>query len=356
MELFNSYVIGNSLFCDSTTAPTFPDPNSRVLCTELENFCAVGCGSLGVDNGLILCSTLDSWNCNLCANDVPFWIPFETGDTFDFQFQQPNKLPVGCENGWLPSDLLSPTNYAFATFEIRSCCSDTPLEVTEEIFAAIAPEHYVGFFNSTDYSGIVTQQSIHQIRFDLNAIATYLVGEGLEPCFYFKFTFTGSRECLGESEIEQTFYSEPFKMIPCSDGEKSQLVESIYPRTDCFGSYYGTNFEPGMGGSQPFQYSNRIRVPGSFERTNFSITKETIGATLRTTAAQYCETWLMRTANVPEVYTKYLVNLLTGRDVYVNGTEYQIQGDIAKNNETGSQWFLEINFERCECDKPLTCE
>lgn len=355
MELFNSYTTGNVFYCDSTNVPSFAEPNARVFCVEMENFCGADCSSLGVDNGLILCSPQDSWNCNLCANDVPFWIPFETGDTFDFQFQQPMKGNFNCENGWLPTDLLSPTEAAFASFEIRTCCSDTPLEITEEMFSVIADKQFVGVYETTDYLGNVTEQPIQMIRFDLTAIATYLVAEGFDPCFYFLFNFSADDGCLPDVETFSSFVSEPFRMIPCSEG-KTHMVESIYPQFDCFGAYYGTNFQLTGGNGRAFPYSNKIRVPSSFERTNFTITKETIGATLKTTSAQYCETWLMRTANVPEVYTKYLVNLLTGRDVYVDGVEYQIQGDIAKNNETGSQWFLEINFERCECDKSLTCE
>jgi hypothetical protein len=353
MELFNSYQTGQAVFCDATEEFVFPEPFARVLCFDLENFC-VGCDSLNVDNGFVLCDCGDSWNCNLCANDVPFWIPFELGDTYDFQFQQKNKMTVSCENGWLPTDLLSPTDFAFASFEIRTCCDDTPLEITEEMFSVIAPNHYVGTFETTDYSGNITATPVQQIRFDLGAIATYLAAENLDPCFYFLFTFSASNDCLPASETNSTFCSEPFRITPCSDGKKTQMVESVYPKLDCFGYYYGTNFQ--NGGTTPFQYSNKIRVPGSFERTNFTINKETIGSSLKTTSAQYCETWLMRTANLPERFTKNLVNVLTGRDVYVNGVEYQIQGDIAKNNDTGSQWFLEVSFERCECDKSLTCE
>lgn len=356
MELFDSYNLPNGvIFCDQTTACEYPDPNSRLLCTEVRNACGKSCSPLIADNGLVLCNCGDSWNCNLCLNDVPFWIPFEPGDTFDFQFQQPDEVVgVECENGWLPTDLLVPGTTAFATFEIRSCCNDEALEITEEMFGIIAPNHYVGQYTSTDYSGNQRTNPIQMIRFNLAAIQTYMVGAGLDPCFYFLFTFTATRQCLGVTETTSEFCSEPFKMVPCSNGEKTQLVESVFPRLDCFSFYYGTNFTSGNG--TPFQYSNKIRVPGSFERTNFTITKETIGATLKTTAAQYCETWLLRTSNLPETFVKYLVNQLSGRNVFVNGIEYQTQGEIAKNNDTGSQWFLEITFERCECDQSLSCE
>lgn len=355
MELFDSYTLGRVINCDITESCEYPDPNSRILCYDLRNSCGKDCTKLIAENGLVLCDCGDSWNCNLCLNDVPFWIPFEAGDTIDFQFQQPDEIGnVDCENGWLPTDLLTPGVTTFATFEIRSCCDDEVLEISEEMFDVIAPNHYVGEYTSTDYAGNQLTNPIQMIRFNLGAIQTYMIGAGLDPCFYFIFEFTTSRFCLGVSEASAEFCSEPFKMAPCDNKQQTQLIESVFPRTDCFGFYYGTNFTVGNG--TPFQYSNRIRIPGSFERTNFTITKETIGATLKTTAAQYCETWLLRTPHLPERFVKLLVNIFTGRDVYVNGTEYQIQGEVAKNNDIGSQWFLETTFERCECDKSLTCE
>jgi len=356
MELFNSYTLANGqIFCDQTTPCEYPDPNSRVLCTEVRNSCGKDCSPLIATNGLVLCDCNDSWNCKLCLNDVPFWIPIEPGDTIDFQFQQPGDFEQrGCDFGWLPTDLLTPGVTTFATFEIRACCDDTPLEITEEMFPIIAPEHYVGDSLTTDYLGNEIANPIQMIRFNLSAIQTYMLGAGLDPCFYFLFTFSTTNECLPDAESTIEFCSEPFKTSPCAPNQPTVVIESVYPRTDCFGFFYGDTFSSGSG--SPFQYSNKIRVPGYFERTNFTITKETISTTLKTTAAQYCESWLLRTMNLPEPFVRLLVNIFTGRDVYVNGIEYQIQGEVTKNNEIGSQWFLETTFERCECDKSLTCE
>lgn len=356
MELFESYSLPNGqIYCDQTTYCEYADPNSRVLCTEVRNACGKDCSPLIATNGLVLCNCNDSWNCKLCLNDVPFWIPFEDGDTIDFQFQQPNDIKEPpCESGWLPSDLVGLADTAFATFEIRSCCDDQALEITKEMFDIIAPNYYVGDYVVTDYTGNQTINPIQMIRFNLSAIQTYMVGAGLDPCFYFIFNFSNTADCIPFTETTNEFCSEPFKMLPCANGAKTVLIESIFPRTDCFNYYFGMNFTGGNG--TPFQYSNRIRVPGSFERTNFTITKELIGTNLKTTASQYCENWVLRTPNLPETFVKLLVNIFTGRDVYVNGTEYQVQGEVAKNNEIGSQWFLETTFERCECDKSLTCE
>lgn len=353
MTLFESYMNGSVVWCDQTEIETFPEPSSRIRCTQINNQCGIDCSDLIIENGLVLCNLDQSWNCNLCGNDIPFWIPFELGDTIDFQFQQIDYFGTPfCEHGWLPTDLLSPTNTAFASFEIRSCCDSAPLGVNEFIFNEIVAEHYVGSYNIIDYSGNTITNSIQQIRFNLSKISEYMVLQNLDPCFYIVFNFIGTYECLPNTDTINTFYSEPFKALACRD--KTHLVESTYPSLDCFDFYYGSNFNTGRG--VPFQYSNKIRIPSWFENTNFTITKESIGATLKTTASQYCETWAMRTAQLPYKFIKYLVNLFSGKNVYVDGIEYQIQGDISKNNDIGSQWLLEASFERCECSKSLSCE
>lgn len=358
MELFDSYIQGNSYYCDVTGICEYPTPNSRVFCHDLQTICGI-CNGLVATNGLVLCNCDDSWNCNLCANDQPFWIPFESAlpavsDTIDFQFQQPDEITgVECMNGWLPESLLQPTYTAFATFDIRTCCDDTPLEIDEEMFGAIVSQQYVGSYNYTDYSGNVFTVPIQMIRFNLNAIRLYLEEAGLETCFYFVFKFTTTRQCLGVTETFVEYCSEPFKAVIC-DKNNTQLIESVYVKKDCFDFYYGNSFNSGVG--TPFEYSNRIRVPGYFEQENFTITKEIINTTLKTTMSQNSEVWQLRTTHLPQSFVKYLVNVLSGKNVYVNGVEYQVEGEIAKNNEAGSHWYLQVNFNKLNCTKSLTCE
>jgi hypothetical protein len=354
MELFNSYASGNAFFCDITEPCVYPDPNARILCLELETTCGV-CNGLIATNEFVLCDCNDSWNCNLCGNSLPFWIPYTDDDTFDFQFQQPNKITeVSCEHGWLPHNLVSPTNGTFASFEIRTCCDDEPLIIDEEMFEAIVQEHYVGTYNQTDYSGNVTINQIQAIRFNMRSIRLYLEDQGLETCFYFVFRFVAGRNCLGNTEDINEYCSEPFKNVVCNADTAYQVAESIYPKKDCFSYYYGLDYNIGQG--TPFQYSNRIRIPGFFEQTSFTITKEVISTTLKTTMSQNSEMWQLKTTHLPQTFVKYLVNVFSGKNVFINGEEYQVQGEINRNNDSGLQWYLDVNFEKIDCNKSLTCE
>ena len=224
------------------------------------------------------------------------------------------------------------------------------------MFDAICPNHYVGSYNYTDYANNEYTQSVQQIRFNLNAIRLYLEAAEMDTCFYFVFKFSGRNECIGINTPTNEFCSEPFKPVICNGNHNLQVIESFYPQLDCFDMYHGLSYNVGIGGGSPFQYSNKITVPGYFEQSNFSITKEIINTSLKTTMTQTLETWQLKTTHLPQSFVKYLVNVLSGKNVYVNGIEYQMQGDINKNNEAGSQWYLQIDFQSIQCNKSLSCE
>lgn len=360
-ELFEPYQIGNAVFCDMTPECSFPEPNSRVLCSNLKILCGGSddCEFTIVNNGLILCDCSDSWNCNLCANDSAFWIPFESGDTFDFQFQQPYQIKDNSKfYGWTYPGLSAPFDEGFCSFEIFSCCNDEPVRVSElEVFESLFTDAFVGNYTSTDYAGNETTSSIQQIRFDLAAIAALVLEQTGDSCFYFKFCFATSAAPLPyafRQEQVVCFCSEPFKAIPCSNGKKSVLVESTYPFKDCFGLYYGTNSSAYWG--SPFQYSNAVRIPGSFEQDNFDIQKQIVNTTLKTTGSQLCENWTLRSQHAPQRFVRLIATIFAGREVYIAGKEYQVQGEIPKNNEIGSHWYFEAKAERCECSQSLSCK
>lgn len=331
-----------------------------MLCTELEISCAngtSGCGPLVVGNGLVLCECSDSWNCNLCGNDTPFFVPFVQGDLYTFQFQQPIKVkqnPGEPGLGWTYPGLEIPFDEGVCSFEIYSCCNDEPLRVSEiELFNAIVSNAFVGTFEQTSYNGESTTVPIQQLQLDLGVILEYLQSQGIEgDCFYFKFCFATRADALPRGE-QICFCSEPFKLVACEQKGQSVVVSSIYGNQDCFGFYYGTQATANWG--QVFQYENTIRVPAAFEQTNFQLTKTIIETSNKTTGSQVCENWALNSYGLPQRFVKLLATIFAGANVQVDGVEYQIQGEISKNNEIGARWFIEQNFEHCECSNNLTC-
>jgi len=357
--VFDSYQLGDVVYCDISEFNECPAPNSRLLC----DFLTVNCGLIGdcsrlfVGDGLVLCNCSDSVNCNLCGNDQPFWNPVEFGDTFTFQFQQPVFYHTP-NDGWTSSQNLF-DRIGMSYFEIRSCCDDELIEFEPAMFNDFVLNQYVGEFETSAYNGTTTQNYIEQIEFDLSAIAAYMISVlNIDACFYFKFCFSKVDQSINDlqryPELMDCFCSEPFKYQTCENDKRSILIESFYSSTDCFGMYYGNNFSGVFGGNQ-FVYSNRLRVPAYFENDSFQITKSIIESSRKTTGTQICESWTMKTFPLPQPFAKKLINIIAGADVMIDGREYNFQGEIAKNNETGTRWWADIKFEHCDCSKNLTC-
>ena len=47
--------------------------------------------------------------------------------------------------------------------------------------------------------------------------------------------------------------------------------------------------------------------------------------------------------------------MLASQNVYINNTEYVVDGEIPKNNEVGNQWFIEANVRKVNCSKNYSC-
>jgi hypothetical protein len=351
--LFVSYVDPNNegnIFCDNTIFGTCPDPISRLYCGDVQIYCPSNnfCGTLAVNNGLSLCDCGDSWNCNLCGNDSPFWIPFRQNDKFMFQFQQPVTDPA--TNGWFNG-----TPGAVASFNIKPCCEikDPPVIDWTEYFDDIVTRSFVGTFEFTTIDQNTIETQIQQIEFDLYQIYLILIANGYDGCFAFEFNFATSGT-FPEPDVVQTYCSEPFKIDSCSS-DLSSVFESYFSKFDCFGYYYGENFISSTDPTFPFR--NRIRIPGSFEQTNFQVSKNVIESTRRAVSSQLCETWTFNSFALPPRMAKIFANILTGANVAVDSLPFTFTGEIPKNNEISTRWFVSANFENCDCNHQLTsCE
>ena len=368
MELFDNYLTGlnsasNKYYCDITEETDYPDPIARVYCFGLGvGFGTYGCPDLIISNGIISCNEQQSWNCNLCGNDMPFWIPFTDGDTFDFQFQQ-LFTSVQCEHAFYPANLISAGDEAAISFEIRLCCDDTVFELTKPMLDSIIEQSYVGgFLEQAPGDAYVTP--IQMIRFNLQAIREFMVLADIDPCFYFVFDFPLVEGlCFPDAYGDKTtFYSEPFKYDTCPKFPYIYTIESKYSFKDCYDNYYGDSFVGlNVEGTYfsigtPFVYSNAVHVPGSFEHDAFTITKEIINSSLKATASQICENWILKTTHLPSGFAKLVMSVLGGKEVLVDGVEYQVQGEFSRNNETGNQFYLEIPMQNCNCNKSLSCQ
>lgn len=344
------YIIGSQVFCDvPTDLETCVDARSFTICKPLELLdCVCDENDLVISNGLILCDCGDSWNCNLCGNDYPYFNPVNAGDLLYFQFQQPDNFngqdpEMSPVYGWENDTPLQ----VFAKWSIVDCCTDEPIEVSNDVVAG----SFVGLFEEGLYNGESQFTNIQQIAFNVNAIIEEAFGGDFssDHCFYFKFSFATGTDPDNPNFIE--FCSEPYTFNNCD--QKTVFLEGVNQTgRDCFGFWYGGNV---WTVGTFFPYSNNYRVRGVIESESITIEKETVTEYLKAVKSQKCEDFSFNTWGVPIQIARLIGEIMNAREIYADGEKYQINGPLDKNNEVGNQWYLEIALRRCDCVKDYSC-
>jgi hypothetical protein len=352
MGYYQPYIYGNTLYCDqSDETCTVADMQHRTVCFDLRVLDCGGtpdnpCGLAVVNGGLYLCAPTDSWNCNLCPNDLPYFNPVDQYDVLKFQFQQ-----IDNANGNTPG---GPWSYGwgyltdpnvFAAGKIIDCCTGNPIEkspgVDLEVMDILGGVDFVGIYGTTNYQGITEWNNIQQIYLKMDLLLPYLQAAGTD-CFYLEFYFDVNL-------TPYTLYTEGFRFEKCVD---TLLVEGFYNVKDCYNQYYSDNVE-GIGNWGNFYY--QYRVKGFVEMQSISLNKEFVGNNQRTVSSQVTENYLFKTFGLPLQVVKFLANMLSAPVVKINGVEYIVDGDIAKNNDVGNQWFLEVPLKRINCSQTFGC-
>ena len=349
---FDSYQFSNEVFCDiSDDRCETNDTSSRIVCKEIEILeCGGGiCDSAVINNGLILCECTDSWNCNLCGNDLPYFNIINPGENMVFQFQQIDGMNGNDPNG---SFTYGWGTGGFVDGFIKDCCNGeylednlgNPISITEYQIKS-----FIGVFPVTDYIGNTIWKNIQMIELNTSQLYNDLIAQfpNGRGCFVLEFCFD-----LGLA-TEYCFCSEPYIFNPCPNEKTTILLEGVYPEFDCFRYYYGTQM---VGNGTPFAFYNQYRVEGAFEQTSFAITKEFVGTKLKTTTSEIQENWILKTNRIPQRVAKLLTNLMNAESVFVDGIEYVVDGEIPKNNEIGNQWFIDVAFRKIDCSKTYSCK
>lgn len=343
MGYYSSYQFNNVLYCDqSDETCVVSDLNKRTICYDLK---IVQCGgtinnpcSLAVTNGgLLICDPTQSWNCNLCANDLPYYNIVADKDVLYFQFQQ---LDDNNGFGW---GYVSDAN-VFAGGIIRDCCTGNPIQksvgVNLEVVDVIGSVDFIGVYGTTNYQGITTYSNLQQITIDMDLLKPYLISNNTD-CFYIEFQFN-------LHVTPYSIFTEPFKLEHCDD---TLFIESFYTSKDCYGQYYGNDTSPLWSSSNWGQFNYNYRLKGYLELESISIEKEFVGNRDRTVSSQTIEKYMLKTHRLPEQVVRMLSNMLSAPVIKIDGVEYVVDGDMSKNNEVGNQWFLEVGLRRIGCSE-----
>ena len=265
MGYYTSYDAGNGvIFCDQTATVclSIPDPEHRTLCKSINMIdCAGGdCPTAVINNGLIRCTEDTGWNCELCANDLPFNLPVDQDDTLYFQFQQIDNLNTTMPPtfGW---------GSGGANVYMKDCCTGEYLGLPgfPQSILFYCTEYFVGRYSEIS-GGIGNLKDFQGIKIPLTSLYTDFKAQFPDSnCFYFEFVF----ELSGTTEY---LYTEPYEFI--NSCKNTIVLKSDYPKTDCDGYYYGkyysnNNIDYLLGTF--FYYSNEIRLPAVLEKRGFQL-------------------------------------------------------------------------------------
>lgn len=372
---------GVQFFCDISPdcPPAVSFSENRIICDEIEFVeCNAGdCPTLTANNGLLICSELESWNCNLCGNDLPYNSPVEVGDSLYFQFQQQDGLNGNSptlDGGGLWGNGYGWSDVGLVQGYIRDCCTGEYLNDNTgnpAVITSYSTNYFVGIFESTNFSGSSNNYTnIQQIKIETTQLYADLLAQFGRNCFYLEFIFYPD-----DPNLRYSIFSEPFEFVPCDN--QTVLLEGSLTRKDCNNLFYGdpgcvivnnpinvgggivlNNYQPDCRyfiGTGVFPFRQYYRVYGSFEQTAFEIVKELVGTRLKSTSIDLTESWLLRTDRVPQRVAKLIATILSSEYVYINKKEYVVDGQIPKNNEIGSQWFIEANVKRVNCTNNYSC-
>lgn len=358
MAYYTSYKDNNGvIYCDQTATNCIgvtPDYNHRTVCNTFSMVST--CGLSGPNSGsMLLLDPNQGWNCNLCSNDIPYNQPVATTDTLYFQFQEIDNI-----NGQNPNQSgLAGWGSGLCEVYAKDCCtnnyfSDPAFPGTPYPLSLYCSEYFVGVFNMPDYKGNPFYKNIQGIQIPMDVFYTdFKTQFPASDCFYLEFVF--NKGTLA-TPVEIKYYTNPYQFT--NNCVSTLLLQSTFGSTDCNGHYYGDKIIgfPNNTSGTPFGHSNHIRIPAVVERTGFSIAKEYVGVYPKVTSSQLQYNYQMNSYRIPEQVAIYISNLLTGQFVYANGIEFLIDGEINKNNETGSQWFIEANMRQIDCSKTFSCD
>lgn len=273
----------------------------------------------------------DSWNCNLCGGDSPFFAPFMRGDFLPFQFNFPDLFNLD------PSVLLAGFRESTTTSHYIE------IDILDETGATV-------------FSSIDSFCSVWWVAYDeaAGSLQTFVINTALFPndlkCFQIKVTILKRDPDTLVTDIERVLFSEFYQEleVDCFDTE---LIESSYAVKDCFNLYY-TTFDNFLGNKNDAYY-NSVRVFGEIEYLGDAEQREETDRRV-VTKKEILESYRLTVGIVPPYFARRVATAIRGERVSIGGQVYEDFGETDKANDDTREFFLELTFSKtCEIDNRL---
>lgn len=286
----------------------------RTFCLPEILDCRASCELIAKD-----CSQL--FNCSLEDGETPYCLKYEAGQTFDIQLRvidDFNPDPTNPASGW--------------GIFIKAELLDVDGVVVSTDHTAFSDDYVVGYAE-----GVGSYQTI---RINFNSCEA-LAG----TCFSIKFRVFDNTA----AEVE-VFCTETFKKLLGCDS--LLYLEGEYSYLDCCGNYYG--IADAFIGSDNFNYSNKIGVYAVLQNEEGSVEVETLGTIrTRTTILDVKNVSLLE--KIPFYLHKYIKNVLAGEKMFVNSSQYLMDGFTPEINTGALPMFIYSFSIYTECEKTFGC-
>lgn len=268
----------------------------------------------------------DSWNCNLCGSDLPFFTPYVSGDVIPFQTrfadnynQPPSVLSTGFRT--------SVGGAYYIEVQLIDCCDNIISKNIDDFCDA----WWIGHSQLT------------------GSVQTFFVNTGLisVDCFKLKITYNKIDQSTGLPIIEREIYTEYYKQISACGYNDTVLIESTYSDFDCDGLYYGTitNYL----GNLNTPYYNSLRLFGEVEFTGDteSVTENDRNVII---SKEIIKNYKVISGTYPPYYVKMLSKTVRGFNITVDGKQYQ-NFTYDQKSDDSRMFGIDLSFDEiCRID------
>lgn len=276
--------------------------------------------------GGLLLNESDSWNCNLCGSDKPFFEPFVRGDVLPFQTRFTDNYNVD------PSILIGGIKSSLgAEFYVMIELQEENGTTITDLADDFCESYYVGY------------------DVNLGSFQTWFVNTALFPlnmkCFRLKITYYKIDQITLLKTIERVVFTEYYKEVECN--QETVLIQSSYSSFDCFNNYYGTLTN--TLGSLPIPYYNSMRLFGEVEQIGEteSTTENDKGTVI---SKEIISNYQVVSGLYAPYYARKLSQAVRGNRVTVDNVVYK-NFNFDKNNDGSKMWAIDLTFDKqCEID------
>lgn len=315
------------------TLECYTDINTNILCRE---FFFLDCIPLKfytfVKQSLQECT-------QLCGNDSIYYLPVETDRILALQFHFKNTFDTGgvVTYGWN----LNGESNILINAEIVNCCDAGDTIALSTVL--YDNQYYVIKHANIDISGNTYYTDHEGIKIDVSKITF--------DCFYLKITVYNA------DLTTSTYYTLPFKKL--NTCFVYVTLESDFDTTDNLLNLYTVDTDYDSGNpdiTNFFAPDSKMIVRGEFIKVNSLIEQDFVNDNTKQVNSRIVDRYRLRLFPISADAMTILTNIISGKNLQINGEYFVIDGNIEKESDNRLDWTPEIFFKKYNDTKDFGCK